>query len=76
MGPSADAFVSYSRRDAGFLTRLVERRQARGKDVWVDTEGIRAANAVTSVGRRAGRSPRILAQGYWRAEAVKSRLAL
>ena len=36
-----DVFVSYSRRDTEFVRRLVEGLQARGKDVWLDTEGIR-----------------------------------
>jgi len=36
----ADAFVSYSRRDAEFVHTLVAELQARGKSVWIDTEGI------------------------------------
>ena len=36
----ADVFVSYSRRDEEFVRRLVESISARGKDVWLDTEGI------------------------------------
>jgi WD40 repeat protein len=36
-----DVFVSYSRRDSEFVRRLVEGLQARGKDVWLDTDGIR-----------------------------------
>ena len=36
-----DVFVSYSRRDTEFVRRLVEGLQARGKEVWLDTEGIR-----------------------------------
>jgi WD40 repeat protein len=35
-----DVFVSYSRRDAGFVHELVERLQQGGKTVWIDTEGI------------------------------------
>ena len=38
-----DVFVSYSRRDSAFVRRLTEGLQARGKDVWVDVEGIRDA---------------------------------
>ena len=36
----ADLFVSYSRRDGEFVGRLVESISARGKEVWLDTEGI------------------------------------
>ena len=36
----ADVFVSYSRRDSEFVRRLAESVVARGKEVWVDTEGI------------------------------------
>jgi TIR domain-containing protein len=36
----ADAFVSYSRRDQEFVGRLTESIAARGKEVWLDTEGI------------------------------------
>jgi hypothetical protein len=36
----ADVFVSYSRRDAGFAGDLVQRLEARGKSVWLDTHGI------------------------------------
>src|SRR5579864_9468757 len=36
----ADVFVSYSRRDGEFVGRLVESITARGKEVWLDTEGI------------------------------------
>ena len=35
-----DVFVSYSRGDSVFVSRLVESIKSRGKDVWVDTEGI------------------------------------
>lgn len=38
-----DVFVSYSRRDTPFVTRLAEDLKARGKDVWVDVDGIRDA---------------------------------
>ncbi len=39
----ADVFVSYSRRDSDFVGRLAGALRARGKDVWVDVEGIRDA---------------------------------
>jgi WD40 repeat protein len=37
----ADVFLSYSRRDSDFVARLADALGARGKNVWVDTEGIR-----------------------------------
>jgi WD40 repeat protein len=36
----ADVFLSYSRRDTDFVRGLVADLEARGKSVWVDTEGI------------------------------------
>ena len=36
----ADVFVSYSRRDSEFVRRLVESVAERGKQAWLDTEGI------------------------------------
>ena len=39
----SDVFVSYSRRDAEFVMRLADDLKSRGKDVWVDVEGIRDA---------------------------------
>ena len=36
----ADLFVSYSRRDSEFVRRLTASIEARGKAVWLDTEGI------------------------------------
>ena len=36
----ADVFISYSRRDGGFVRRLSEGLEARGKDVWVDLNDI------------------------------------
>jgi hypothetical protein len=39
----ADVFVSYSRRDAGYVRRLADDLRSQGKDVWVDVEGIRDA---------------------------------
>lgn len=36
----ADVFVSYSRRDAQFVRRIADSISERGKEVWLDTEGI------------------------------------
>jgi len=36
----ADVFVSYSRRDSEFVRRLASSIAERGKEIWVDTEGI------------------------------------
>ena len=49
----ADVFVSYSRRDVEFVTRLADELKARGKDVWVDVEGIRAAERFPEALKRA-----------------------
>ena len=49
----ADVFVSYSRRDTAYVKRLVEALQERGKDVWVDVEGIRDAEVFPAALRRA-----------------------
>ena len=38
-----DVFISYSRRDAEFVHRLAGSLRDRGKDVWLDTEGIGGA---------------------------------
>ena len=48
-----NVFVSYSRRDAGFVTRLAEGLKSHGKDVWVDVEGIRDAEVFPVALRRA-----------------------
>ena len=48
-----NVFVSYSRRDAGFVTSLAEGLKSRGKDVWVDVEGIRDAEVFPAALRRA-----------------------
>ena len=37
---TADVFVSYSRRDAAFVQEFVSQLEARGKSVWIDTDGI------------------------------------
>ena len=39
----ADVFISYSRADAEYVRRLQGELQSRGKDVWMDVEGIRDA---------------------------------
>jgi WD40 repeat protein len=49
----ADVFVSYSRRDAEFVMRLADDLKGRGKDVWVDVEGIRDAEMFPVALRRA-----------------------
>jgi WD40 repeat protein len=49
----ADVFVSYSRSDSELVDRLVERLRERGKDVWVDIEGIRDAEVFPAALRRA-----------------------
>jgi WD40 repeat protein len=49
----SDVFVSYSRRDSGFVDRLASALRERGKDVWVDVEGIRDAEVFPEVLRRA-----------------------
>ncbi len=36
----ADVFMSYSRRDTEFVRRLADSISGRGKEVWLDTEGI------------------------------------
>jgi YVTN family beta-propeller protein len=49
----ADVFLSYSRRDGEFVRRLAAALQERGKDVWVDVEGIRDAEVFPEALRRA-----------------------
>lgn len=49
----ADVFLSYSRRDGGFVHRLASALQARGKEVWVDVDGIRDAEVFPDALRRA-----------------------
>jgi WD40 repeat protein len=48
-----DVFISYSRRDSGYVQRLQQELASRGKDVWVDTEGIRDAEVFPAALRRA-----------------------
>lgn len=49
----ADVFVSYSRRDAQFVARLAEDLRARGKDVFLDVDGLRDAEVFPDALRRA-----------------------
>jgi WD40 repeat protein len=49
----ADVFISYSRADAEYVRRLQGELQSRGKDVWLDVEGIRDAELFPSALRRA-----------------------
>jgi WD40 repeat protein len=49
----ADVFVSYSRRDAEFVRRLTDSVTERGKQVWVDTDGIADAEVFPDAIKRA-----------------------
>ena len=49
----ADVFVSYSRRDGEFVRRFAEALTERGKDVWVDVDGIRDAEVFPAALRTA-----------------------
>jgi WD40 repeat protein len=49
----ADVFLSYSRRDSEFVGRLAAALQDRGKEVWVDVDGIRDAEVFPEALRRA-----------------------
>ena len=49
----ADVFLSYSRRDGEFVHRLTSALQERGKDVWLDVEGIRDTEVFPEALRRA-----------------------
>ena len=49
----ADVFVSYSRRDSEFVTRLAGSVSERGKAVWMDTEGIADAEVFQDAIKRA-----------------------
>ncbi len=48
-----DVFLSYSRRNSAFVTRLADSLAARGKDVWVDVQGIADAEVFSEAIRRA-----------------------
>jgi len=48
-----DVFLSYSRRDTDFVKRLADALKERGKDVWVDVNGIRDAEVFPVALRRA-----------------------
>jgi hypothetical protein len=39
----SDVFISYSRKDREFVKRLEAELQSRGREAWVDWEGIRPA---------------------------------
>lgn len=49
----ADVFLSYSRRDSEFVSRLASALEQRGKEVWVDVEGVRDAEVFPEALRRA-----------------------
>src|SRR5947209_80507 len=49
----SDVFVSYSRRDSKFVWRIVESISQRGKEVWLDTEGIPDGEAFPEAIKRA-----------------------
>jgi WD40 repeat protein len=49
----ADVFISYSRHDADYVARLAEDLESRGKDVWIDVEGIRDAEVFPAALHRA-----------------------
>jgi WD40 repeat protein len=53
MGDMSDLFVSYSRRDSEFVARLAGSVTERGKQVWVDTEGIADAEVFPEAIKRA-----------------------
>ena len=48
-----DAFFSYSRRDGDFVRRLAAALKERGKEVWVDVDGIRDTERFPEALRRA-----------------------
>ena len=39
----AEVFISYSRKDREFVRRLEEALESRGRETWVDWQGIRKA---------------------------------
>jgi TIR domain len=48
-----DVFVSYSRRDGELVSHLAEELTERGKETWVDVEGIRDAEVFPAALRAA-----------------------
>ena len=48
-----DVFVSYSRHDGAFVHRLVASIEDRGKQVWLDTDGIADAEVFPAAIKRA-----------------------
>ena len=49
----SDVFVSYSRRDTGYVASLAAELRARDKEVWVDTEGLADAEVFPAALRAA-----------------------
>lgn len=49
----ADVFMSYSRRDASFVKHLADELRARGKEVFVDVDGLRDAEVFPQALQRA-----------------------
>jgi WD40 repeat protein len=49
----ADVFISYSRRDASFAHELAQALKARGKESWIDVQGIQDGEVFPAVLRRA-----------------------
>ena len=49
----AHVFISYSRKDSRFVGALAEALRGRGKDVWIDIEGIRDAEVFPDALREA-----------------------
>ena len=48
-----DVFISYSRRDGGFVQQLAAHLEANGKSVWIDTQGIEDGEVFPEVIRHA-----------------------
>jgi hypothetical protein len=48
-----DVFISYSRSDTSFVSHLADELRERGKDVWMDVDGIRDAEKFPEALRRA-----------------------
>ena len=49
----SDVFISYSRRDSDYVYRLASELKARGRQAWIDTEGIRDGEVFPAALRRA-----------------------